>query len=46
MSRYTNKTMFNRSSGSATFRSQAETTVPTVFLAVNKLKYEQDKLLE
>ena len=46
MSRYTHKTTINRSLGSASFRSKAETTVPTVFIAINKLKFEQDKLLE
>lgn len=43
MSRYTNKSSANHSTS---FHSKAETTVPTVYMAINKLKFEQNKLLE
>ncbi len=41
-----NKTTLNRSSPIPTLKDKTEPAVPTVYLAVNKLKYEQDKLLE
>lgn len=41
-----NKTAFNHSFPTTTFNSKAEASVPTVFLAISKLKSEQDKLLE
>lgn len=43
MSRYTNKSSANHSTS---FNSKPEPTAPTVHIAINRLKFEQDKLLE
>lgn len=43
MSRYTNKSSANHSTS---FNSKPEPTAPTVHMAINRLKFEQDKLLE